>query len=251
MRSDISQRLDAVEQDRIELQLEIDRNSRRVEHALSQQRPEVARRLDILLVAGEGEFRRDVEGRRGIKVGHVKSQVTDVNRRHLLAQIVEVDGAVLDAERLDRQFAKRGSLMRAPALRVGVRPDRAHIQIAARVHHKADVRFNQIEFRNLRLAAQQRDELDVHRHVIGREKRLGRECRIVGNRETAHFGRHAPSELRLNLTDLDVAAECVAHARDDSILVAGDDRTQIEVRVGGEPGRDQHDRGNCDAGDDQ
>ena len=63
MRSDVSQGLDAVEQDRIELQLEIDRNSGRVEDALSQQRPELARRLDILLVAGEGEFRRDVEGR--------------------------------------------------------------------------------------------------------------------------------------------------------------------------------------------
>src|SRR5271166_367083 len=162
----------------------------------------------------------------------------DANWRPLFAKIVEVDIAVVDGERLDRQVSKRRSFLRSPALRVSVRPNRAQIEIALRIHHNPDVGFAEIEFRNLRFAAEQREELDVDRHLAGGEKWFRRKCWIVRDRQPAHLDRHAPSYLRLDLADFDAAAEFVAHARKYSRLVARDDRAQIEVGVRGKRSRD-------------
>src|ERR1700722_9032794 len=129
------------------------------------------------------------------------------------------------------------------------RPDCTHVQIAVRVHHDPDVGFDQFESCELGLAAKQREKLDVDRHIVSGEKWLFRECTIVSDLETGDFDRDAPSHLRLYLPDLDRPAERVAHAREYSLLVMRDDRTQVEKCVSGKRDGAQHHRANHDARD--
>src|SRR5208282_1575258 len=141
LRSYVSERPEIVEQNRIKLQRHIDGDSRSVQDALIEQGSELSRRLDVALVAQKGEFRLDVERRRGVEVFHVEMQAMDANGRRLFAEIVEIELAVLDAERLYRQLGERRSLSAAaPGVLVlrarrfaGVRPYRAQIEVALRV----------------------------------------------------------------------------------------------------------------------
>src|SRR5580704_14806796 len=72
-----------------------------------EQRTELARRRNVLRIARKGELGLDVERRRGVEIGDIEIQMMDANRRRLFAEVVEINLAVLDAERLDRQVSQR------------------------------------------------------------------------------------------------------------------------------------------------
>ncbi len=55
--TDVSQRPDAIEHDRVELQIQIDRDSGSLQHASFENRPELSRHRDVLRVARKSKFR--------------------------------------------------------------------------------------------------------------------------------------------------------------------------------------------------
>src|ERR1700691_4685342 len=89
--------------------------------------------------------------------------------------------------------------------------------------------------------AQQRQQRDPGGNVRGlHEWRLG-EVRVVRDSHAAQIGDDAPTEARVNVLDVDFAADRVAGFRQNEAALLLDDPVEVEHRVGSHGDHDQHD----------
>jgi len=79
--------------------------------------------------------------------------------------------------------------------------------------------------------------------------RLG-EIRVVRDSHAAQVGDHTPSEARMNVLDVDLAADRVAGLRQDEAALLLDNPVEVEHRVGSHRDHDQNDDSDdCDLED--
>src|SRR5215469_2909988 len=178
---------ETVEEDRSDVEFEIDRDTLFVENALLEKRTELARDRDVLFNAGERESNPDLEGGRGVEVRHVEGELADADGRRALAKIGEGEGAILDTEGVDRQVRKerssfcafRVSRICGLFVRDAGRANRTRVERTGIVHHEADIRLDQVELGDDSLAAKERNELHFHRGLVRGHERLRRKRGVI------------------------------------------------------------------------
>jgi hypothetical protein len=96
--------------------------------------------------------------------------------------------------------------------------------------------------------AQQGHQRDPRVNVGGlHEWRLG-ETGVVGDRDAAEIGNHTPSEARMDVLDVDLAADRVARLGQDEAALLLDDPVEVEHGVDHHRGHDRNDDANHDDG---